>query len=342
MASTVLTGIKPTGTPHLGNFVGAIKPALALAGTASNALYFVADYHALNIIHDAQKLRSLVHEVAATWLALGLDPEKVIFYRQSDVPEIFELSWILSCFTAKGLMNRAHAYKAAVAKNMESRAGASSAAGAEDSDDLDAGINMGLYGYPVLMAADILLFKTNVVPVGKDQVQHIEIARDIAQRFNAIYGPTLVLPEARISAETAVIPGLDGRKMSKSYDNTIALFLPPEKLRKTIFKYKTDSSPPSEPKDPNTSPLFHLYREFSTPEEAEALRGRYQSGIGWGEAKEAVFEVLNRALEEPRRRYADFMANPARVDALLLEGAQRARALAGPTLHEVRRAIGAR
>ncbi|MDC0684580.1 tryptophan--tRNA ligase [Sorangium atrum] len=342
MASTVLTGIKPTGTPHLGNFVGAIKPALALAGTASNALYFVADFHALNAIHDAQKLQSLVHEVAATWLALGLDPEKVIFYRQSDVPEIFELSWILSCFTAKGLMNRAHAYKAAVAKNMESRAGASGAAGVEDSDDLDAGINMGLYGYPVLMAADILLFKTNVVPVGKDQVQHIEIARDIAQRFNAIYGPTLVLPEARISAETAVIPGLDGRKMSKSYDNTIALFLPPEKLRKTIFKYKTDSSPPSEPKDPNTSPLFHLYREFATPEEAEALRGRYQSGIGWGEAKEAVFDVLNRALEEPRRRYADLMANPARVDALLLEGAQRARALASPTLHEVRRAVGAR
>ncbi|WP_437645821.1 tryptophan--tRNA ligase [Sorangium sp. So ce362] len=342
MASTVLTGIKPTGTPHLGNFVGAIKPALALAGTASNALYFVADYHALNAIHDAQKLRGLVHEVAVTWLALGLDPEKVIFYRQSDIPEIFELTWILSCFTAKGLMNRAHAYKAAVARNIESRAGASSAANVEDMDDLDAGINMGLYSYPVLMAADILLFKTNVVPVGKDQVQHIEIARDIAQRFNALYGPTLVLPAARISTDTAVIPGLDGRKMSKSYDNTISLFLPPEKLRKTIFKYKTDSSPPSEPKDPDASPLFHLYREFATPEETEALRGRYRSGIGWGEAKEAVFEVLNRALEEPRRRYAELMADTAGVDALLAEGAVRARQIASATLQEIRRAVGAR
>ncbi|WP_437777726.1 tryptophan--tRNA ligase [Sorangium sp. So ce1097] len=342
MASTVLTGIKPTGTPHLGNFVGAIKPALALAEGASNALYFVADYHALNVIHDAQKLRSLVHEVAATWLALGLDPAKVVFYRQSDVPEIFELTWILSCVTAKGLMNRAHAYKAAVARNIESRASGANAASVEDVDDLDAGINMGLYNYPVLMAADILLFKTNVVPVGKDQLQHIEIARDIAQRFNAIYGPTLILPEARISADTAVIPGLDGRKMSKSYDNTIPLFLPPEKLRKTIFKYKTDSSPPSEPKDPDASPLFHLYREFATPEETEALRGRYQSGIGWGEAKEAVFVVLSRALEEPRRRYAELMADPARVDALLAEGAARAREIASVTIQETRRAIGAR
>ncbi|WP_437722746.1 tryptophan--tRNA ligase [Sorangium sp. So ce861] len=340
MASTVLTGIKPTGTPHLGNLVGAIKPALALAQTASTALYFVADYHALNLIHDAQKLRSSVHEVAATWLALGLDPEKVIFYRQSEVPEILELTWILSCFTAKGLMNRAHAYKAAVAKNMESRA--SSAATAEDMDDLDAGINMGLYNYPVLMAADILLFKTNVVPVGKDQVQHIEIARDIAQRFNAIYGPVLVLPDARVDPQTAVVPGLDGRKMSKSYDNTIPIFLPPEKLRKTIFKFKTDSSPPSEPKDPDTSPLFHLYREFATPEETEALRGRYRSGIGWGEAKEAVFEVLNRALEEPRRRFAELMADAARVDALLAQGAARARQIASVTIQETRKAVGVR
>ncbi|MGK4001844.1 tryptophan--tRNA ligase [Sorangium sp. So ce1036] len=339
MARTVLTGIKPTGTPHLGNYVGAIKPALALAKAAASALYFVADYHALTIIHDARKLRDSVQEVAATWLALGLDPTKVAFYRQSDVPETFELAWILSCFTAKGLMNRAHAYKAAVARNLESRGGA---AGVDDIDDLDAGINLGLYSYPVLMAADILLFKTNVVPVGKDQAQHIEIARDIAQRFNAIYGPILVLPEARIDADTAVIPGLDGRKMSKSYDNIIPLFSPPERLRKLIFKYKTDSSPPSEPKDPDTSTLFHLYREFATPEETEALRGRYRSGIGWGEAKEAVFEVLSRTLEEPRRRYAELMADPARVDALLTEGAARAREMAQGTIQETRRAVFAR
>ncbi len=239
-------------------------------------------------------------------------------------------------------MNRAHAYKAAIAKNMESRAGASSAAGVEDSDDLDAGINMGLYGYPVLMAADILLFKTNVVPVGKDQVQHIEIARDIAQRFNAIYGPTLVLPEARISAETAVIPGLDGRKMSKSYDNTIALFLPPEKLRRTIFKYKTDSSPPERAEGsehlaalPPLPGVRHARRGGGAP---RPLPERHRLGRG----EEAVFDVLNRALEEPRAPRADLMANPARVDALLLEGAQRAQALASPTLHEVRRAVGAR
>jgi tryptophanyl-tRNA synthetase len=342
MAKTVLTGIKPTGTPHLGNFVGAIKPALALTESASKALYFVADYHALTVIHDARKLRGLVHEVAATWLALGLDPARVVFYRQSDVPEIFELSWILSCFTAKGLMNRAHAYKAAIARNLESRGTGGKVAGVEDLDDLDAGINMGLYGYPVLMAADILLFNTNIVPVGKDQVQHIEITRDIAQRFNVLYGPTLVLPEARISAETAVIPGLDGRKMSKSYDNTIPLFLPPEKLRKLIFKFKTDSSPPSEPKDPATSPLFHLYREFATDEETETLRGRYLAGIGWGEAKEAVFDVLNRALEEPRRRYAALMAEPERIDALLADGAAQAREIAGVTMKAVRQAIGAR
>jgi tryptophanyl-tRNA synthetase len=327
--SIVLTGIKPTGTPHLGNLVGAIKPALALSETAASALYFIADYHALTAIHDAERLRGLVRELAATWLALGLDPAKVVFYRQSDVPEIFELSWILSCFTSKGLMNRAHAYKAAVAKNEEA-----------GSEDIDAGINMGLYGYPVLMAADILLFRTNIVPVGKDQVQHVEIARDIAQRFNANYGPVLTVPEARINKDTAVVPGLDGRKMSKSYDNVIPLFLPSEKLRKLIFKFKTDSSAPTEPKDPDTSPLFHLYREFATEDEADALRKRYLTGIGWGEAKEAVFTVLDRALVEPRRRYAELMADPSRMDALLAEGSNRARALAGPVMTEVRHVIG--
>jgi len=330
-ASIVLTGIKPTGTPHLGNLVGAIKPALALAESAAKSLYFVADYHALTAIHDAAKLRACVREVAATWLALGLDPERVIFYRQSDVPEIFELSWILSCFTSKGLMNRAHAYKAAVDKNREGGV-----------EDLDAGVSMGLFGYPVLMAADILLFRTNVVPVGKDQVQHVEIARDIAQRFNTIYGPVLSLPEARISKDTAVVPGLDGRKMSKSYDNIVPLFLPPEKLKKLLFKFKTDSTAPSEPKDPDASPLFHLYREFSSAPETEALRQRFLTGIGWGEAKEAVFTVLDRALTEPRRRYAELIADPAKIDALLTEGAVRARALAVPMLNEVRQAIGAR
>lgn len=334
MATTIsLTGIKPTGTPHLGNLVGAIKPALALAETSSKALYFIADYHALTGVHDAKKMKGLVYEVAATWLAAGLDPSKVIFYRQSDIPEIFELSWVLSCVTAKGLMNRAHAYKAAVEENRKSGAA---------EEDLDAGINMGLYSYPVLMAADILLFRSTIVPVGKDQVQHVEYARDIAQRFNQTFGDVFVIPEARIDKDTSVVPGLDGRKMSKSYDNVIPLFVPAEKLKKLVFKFKTDSSAPSEPKDPDASYLFHLYREFATPEETEALRKRYQTGIGWGEAKEAVYDVLNRALEEPRRRYTEYMADPAKIDALLAEGGHEAREIARSVMDHVRRAVGVR
>jgi len=334
MAATIsLTGIKPTGTPHLGNLVGAIKPALALAETASKALYFIADYHALTGVQDAKQMKALVYEVAATWLACGLDPTKVIFYRQSDIPEIFELSWVLSCVTAKGLMNRAHAYKAAVDRNRE---------GGAAEEDLDAGVNMGLYSYPVLMAADILLFRSSVVPVGKDQVQHVEYARDIAQRFNQTFGEVFTIPEARLGKDTAVIPGLDGRKMSKSYDNVIPLFAPPEKLKKLVFKFKTDSSPPEEPKDPDASYLFHIYREFATPEETEALRKRYQEGIAWGHAKEAVFDVLNRAVEEPRRRYAELMANPATLDALLADGADQARDIAISVMDHVRRAVGVR
>src|SRR5450759_1730290 len=289
MSVTILTGIKPTGSPHLANYIGAIKPALDLAQGATHALYFIANYHALTAIHDPRELDRLIYEVAATWLALGLDPEKVIFYRQSDIPEIFELTWILSCMTAEGLMNRAHAYKAVVARNRERKA--------QD----DAGVNMGLYAYPILMAADILLFRTDLVPVGRDQAQHVETARSVAQHFNQTYGEVLKLPTARMNEETAVIPGLDGRKMSKSYDNTIPIFVSAEQLRKLLMRYKTDSSARTVPKDPTTSSLILMYKEFSTPEETEAMRRCYREGIGWGEVKQALFDVLERFVEEPER-----------------------------------------
>lgn len=267
----VLTGIKPTGKVHLGNYIGAIKPALQLAGASDcTALYFIADYHGLTFIQDRDEFRNLSHGIAATWLALGLDPERVVFYRQSDVPEIFELHWILSCLTSKGLMNRAHAYKAIHEQNIQAGV------------DADTGVNMGLYTYPVLMAADILLFQSDKVPVGKDQIQHVEIARDIAEGFNRIYGDTFKLPDYRVDENTSVIPGLDGRKMSKSYNNTIPLFETPEKLKKLISKIKTDSTPPQEPKDPDTSNIFLLYKEFAAPAQVQDFRKQYLSGISWG------------------------------------------------------------
>jgi len=326
-----LTGIKPTGTPHIGNYVGAIKPALDLVDRASTALYFIADYHALTAIQDPAQLDQLIYEVAATWLALGLDPSRVVFYRQSDVPEVFELAWILSCLTAKGLMNRAHAYKAAVMKNRE-----------EGVPDDDAGVNMGLYSYPILMAADILLFNADTVPVGSDQVQHLEIARDIAQHFNHTFGDTLTLPAYQIKEDVAAIPGLDGRKMSKGYGNTIPLFGPPDQLRKLIFRYVTDSSSPADPKDPDKSALFLIYREFASAEQTEAMRARYAAGIGWGEVKDALFQTLDAFLSTPRKRYQELLANRGEIDALLAQGSAKARALAAPTIERVRRAVGVR
>ncbi|HEX7835827.1 MAG TPA: tryptophan--tRNA ligase [Kofleriaceae bacterium] len=339
MTRTVLTGIKPTGSPHLGNLLGAIRPALRLAGDAAlRAFYFIADYHALTTVHDRAELRRLTHEVAATWLALGLDPsldpsldpERVLFYRQSDVPEIFELAWILACFTSKGWMNKAHAYKAKTAEN--------ELAG---NPDLDAGIHMGLYEYPILMAADILLFEADLVPVGEDQKQHIEIARDIAQRINHSYGQELLkLPSALIDAGTAVVPGRDGRKMSKTYDNTIPLFAPPRQLKKLVNAIVTDSSPPGAPKDPASSLVFKIFEQFATREATDELRRRYASGISWGDAKAALFEVLEPQLAEPRERYQALIADPQRIDDLLAIGRDRARALARPVIDRLRAAIG--
>lgn len=329
---TILTGIKPTGAPHLGNLLGAIKPALSLmenAGPQDKIFYFIADYHALTSLKDPKKFNEHVYDVAATWLALGLDPKRSYFYRQSDIPEIFELSWILGCFTAKGDMNRAHAYKAIVQENET-----------KGESDLDAGVNMGLYSYPVLMAADILLYETNLVPVGKDQVQHIEIARNIAGRINALFPKTLVLPEAMVPPNAATVPGLDGRKMSKSYDNTIPLFLEAKQLQKLINKIKTDSLPPEAPKDPETSNIFQIYREFATQEQVTALRQRYEQGIGWGEAKLALFEVLDAYLKEPRERYKDLMANKDEVDRILKEGAEKTREIAAANLNKIKKVLG--
>jgi tryptophanyl-tRNA synthetase len=327
----ILTGIKPTGTPHVGNYLGAIRPALRSADDpALEACYFIADYHALTTVHDRTDLDRLIHEVAATWLACGLDPARTLFYRQSAVPEIFELAWILSCFTSKGWMNKAHAYKARVAE-----------AEAAGDADVDAGISMGVYSYPVLMAADILAFDTHLVPVGKDQVQHIEIARDIAQRLNHTYkADLLVLPAAAVDDNVATVPGLDGRKMSKSYDNTIPLFAPPKQLKKAIGRMVTDSSPPEAPKDPETSTIFQLYRLFASQEDTDNLRRRYAAGIGWGDAKAELFRVVDEQVTAPRTRYDELMADRARVDALLADGARRARAIAGPVLQRVRRAVG--
>ncbi|CAM3335712.1 tryptophan--tRNA ligase [Paenibacillus lupini] len=325
----VLTGIKPTGQVHVGNYIAAIKPALQIAQNSHcTALYFVADYHGLTFIQNRESFNELSYGIAATWLALGLNPEKVIFYRQSDVPEIFELSWILSCLAPKGLMNRAHAYKAVVDKNEQLGL------------DMDAGVNMGLFTYPILMAADILLFQTDEVPVGKDQIQHVEIARDLAEAFNRNYGETLKLPSYIVDDQTAVIPGLDGRKMSKSYNNTIPLFESAANLKKLISRIKTDSTAPHEPKDPDSSNIFLLYKEFASAAQVEELRDNFHSGISWGDAKQELYQVMNAYLEQPREKYHKLMASRDEIDEILSAGAKKARAMAQPLLEQVKHKIG--
>jgi tryptophanyl-tRNA synthetase len=325
-----LSGIKPTGIPHLGNYLGMIRPALDLAKDY-RAFYFIADAHALNQLHDAAELDRLIFEVAATLLALGLNPEHVTFFRQSDIAEIFELAIILAAATPKGLLNRAHAYKAAVDANL--------AAGR----DGDAGINMGLFTYPILMAADILLFGSHAVPVGEDQRQHVEIAQDIAQAFNRAYGDVLTVPEAVIGESIADIPGTDGRKMSKSYDNIIPIFAPPEELLKYIMGMVTDSRPPQQPKDPEQDNLFRLYRFFAAPAEIEALREKYlHGGIGYGEVKKALFDLLERTFGDARGRYEKYIQDRPYLEGVLRYGAVKARAVGAPMLDNVRRAVGIR
>jgi tryptophanyl-tRNA synthetase len=324
-----LTGIKPTGTPHIGNYFGAIKPALALTREYETR-FFIADYHALNSERDPRRLKEQTYQVAATWLACGLDPEKSLVYKQSAVPETFELTTILMAFTPKGLMNRAHAYKAVSEENRSA------------GKDPDSGINMGLYTYPVLMAADILLFNSNVVPVGRDQKQHIEMTADIAQAINRNYKEDLLtVPEPLINELTQIIPGMDGRKMSKSYNNTIPLFLPSKQLRKLIMKIVTNSQGIEEPKDPENCNVFNLYRLFATEEEQEALADRYRAGgMGWGEAKQALYECMEREIAPYRERYEEYIHNTHQIDAILARGAEKARTIAARTITRLRRAIG--
>ena len=327
---TILTGITTTGSPHIGNYVGAIRPAVeASRSDHYQSFYFLADYHAIIKNHDPELMKRSTLEVAATWIASGLDTDRSIFYRQTDIPEIPELTWILMCWTAKGLMNRAHAYKALVADNVENKA-----------DDPDKGITMGLFCYPVLMAADILMFKAHKVPVGKDQIQHIEMARDIAMRFNHHYGEHFVLPEALIDERASVLPGLDGRKMSKSYNNTIPLFLDEKPLRKLIMKIKTNSQAPEEPKDPGTCTLFEIYKAFATKAETEAMSLRYGQGIGWGEMKQILFDYINDHLKEARKRYEELIKAPDHIEEVLKKGAVKAREYSAPFLDQIRKAVG--
>ena len=328
----VLTGITTTGTPHLGNYVGAIRPAVrASVQPGVESFYFLADYHALVKCQEPERVQRSTLEIAATWLALGLDPEKVWFYRQSDIPEIPELTWFLGCVAAKGLLNRAHAYKAAVDANTQA------------GEDPDAGISLGLFNYPVLMAADILLFNAHEVPVGRDQIQHIEMARDMGQRFNHVYGGEyFTLPEARVDESTALLPGLDGRKMSKSYDNAIPLWLPAKDLRKAIMGIVTNSQAPGEPKDPAASHLYTIYQAFADAGEAERMRRAYADGIAWGEAKQALYERIERELAPARERYQELVAHPARIEEVLRAGAAKARVRATPFMETLRGAVGLR
>jgi tryptophanyl-tRNA synthetase len=327
----VLTGITTTGTPHLGNYVGAIRPAIAASqGADVQSFYFLADFHALIKCQEPALVHQSTREIAATWLALGLNTDNAVFYRQSDVPEIPELCWVLTCMAAKGLMNRAHAYKASVDANL--------AAG----EDTDYAITMGLYSYPILMAADILMFNANKVPVGRDQIQHIEMARDIAARFNHHYGEHFVLPDAMVDNNVAVLQGLDGRKMSKSYGNTIPLFLPEKQLKKSINKILTNLLEPGQPKDADTSPVFQIWQAFATPEQTAAMRQQFAEGIAWGEAKRQLFELINGQLAEARDRYEALLANPAHIEEVLQAGAQKARAYSKPLLEKVREAVGIR
>ncbi len=326
-----LTGITTTGTPHLGNYVGAIRPAVAASlRPGIESYYFLADYHALIKCDEPQRIQRSTLEIAATWLAAGLDPERVFFYRQSDIPEIPELTWLLTCVTGKGLLNRAHAYKAQVDKN--------AAAGA----DADTDVTAGLFMYPVLMAADILMFKSHKIPVGRDQIQHIEMARDMASSFNHLYGEHFVLPEAVVEESVALLPGLDGRKMSKSYDNTIPLFVPREQMRKLIMGIVTDSRAPGEPKDTAGSALFQIYQAFASADETAALRKAYADGIAWGDAKQMLFDRIDREIAPMRARYEAMMADPAQVERILLAGAAKARTLATPLMRELREAVGLR
>ena len=325
-----LTGITTSGTPHLGNYVGAIRPAVKTSKDRDIiSYYFLADYHSLIKNSDPELRKQSTLEIAAAWIAMGLDHENCVFYRQSDIPEIPELTWILTCLAAKGLMNRAHAYKAVAAQNLET-----------GQKDPDKGITMGLFSYPILMAADILMFNARKVPVGKDQIQHLEMTRDIAGRFNHVYKKIFILPQVIVDENSAVLSGLDGRKMSKSYNNFIPLFDTQKRLRKQIMKIKTNSLGPEEPKDPATCTLFSIYKAFATNAQTKELEKRYKEGIAWGEMKQELFEYINEILKDPRQNYNELIKNPGDIEQILKKGATKAREFSVPFLEKIRKTIG--
>jgi len=325
MKKRILTGITTTGTPHIGNYLGAIKPAINLASDFDESFYFLADYHAIIKNSDSNAVGQSVEDIALAWLSCGLDTNKSFFYRQSDVPEILELSWILSCVTAKGLMNRAHAYKSATSLNK---------------NDLDKGITMGLFSYPVLMAADILMFDSTHVPVGSDQIQHLEMTRDIATRFNHLYKPILTIPEPIIENKNKVVPGLDGRKMSKSYENVIPLLSNEKQLRKSIMKIVTNSLEPGEPKDTDGCTVFDLYKNFASEDQITDFEKAYNEGISWGEAKEILFNIINQEIEPIRLKYEELSNDKTFINEVLEEGSKKARILAQDKIAEIREVIG--
>ena len=328
----VLTGITTTGIPHLGNYVGAIRPAIAESrASGEESFLFLADYHGIIKCHDPEQIHRSTLAVAATWLACGLDPETITFYRQSDIPEVPELTWIFNCVCAKGLMNRAHAYKASVDANL-----------AEGNTDPDHGISMGLFSYPVLMAADILIFNATHIPVGRDQIQHVEMARDIAGRFNHRFKEVFTLPEVKIDENVELLVGLDGRKMSKSYGNTIPLWENDKKTQKSVNKIITNMKEPGEPKQPDESPLFEIYKAFSTPSETAEFTQMLAEGLAWGEAKKLLGAKINAELAEPRERYNELTAKPSQIEDILQAGAQKARKEARELLDKVRDAVGIR
>ncbi len=330
MKQIALTGLKPSGSPHIGNYLGMLKPSLELA-EKFQALYFIPDYHALTTVRDRKQLANLTYQAAATWLALGLNPDEGIIYRQSDIPEVFELAWALSCFATKGLLNRSHAYKAIVDDN--------TAAGREE----DKNINVGLFTYPVLMAADILLFGTHFVPVGLDQQQHLEITRDVALTFNKNYGNVLTIPEAVIRKEVMTIPGIDGRKMSKSYNNVIPIFAPSNEVLKPVKRIVTDSRRPEEPKDPDECNIFAIYQHFADADAVAAKRKLYlEGGLAYGAMKEELFKLLEATFSDKRDRYNALMDNTDELDKILEVGAKKARDIAIPILAKVRKAVGVR
>ena len=305
MKKRILTGITTTGTPHIGNYLGAIKPALELAKEYDESFYFLADYHAIIKNSKSTEVTDSVKNVALAWLASGLNPNKSFFYRQSDVPEILELSWVLNCVTAKGLMNRSHAYKAATTLNK---------------DDEDKGITMGLFSYTILMAADILMFNATHVPVGADQIQHIEMTRDIAGRFNHLYKKTFILPEAIIQSTNETVPGIDGQKMSKSYGNIIPLLSTEKQLKKSIAKIVTNSLEPGDPKDPSNCTVFALYKYFASKPMVDELCDDYKKGISWGDAKNKLFEVVNNEITPIRESYEKLQEDKDFINDLLSDG----------------------